>query len=1646
METGSIIHKRRSSRHHALKNLRDNNESQAYEEVGISASWVCSQITGKHILCIGHTPPMTSIQLARKGSAVTVIDSRAEIIAQARNELAQASSAIQRKAKYHETDFMAWEPGETRPDTIVIGEMPELADQLEAVIRKAAGLLKWNGKLILTVPLGIAAGQNEYAHYLLKPFNVLSQWLNVIEIEIQKNGLGLAAIKPADTVNREKNVITHEQIGALEQAFAQIERSWLNKVTALTDELRHHSDAAPAVATTVQRLKDELQQEKEKNQKRDEASEHKQLKLSIQIGELNERLKTAESTLQKAQKAQEQHLKKNQQLQRVRQENEIKHRNALNQIEELKRQLKKSEISNRSFEKQNGLQNEQLLLQQKQLVAQTQALIERENSLLALKQDNVRLQADLNALRDQFERQQADLSKARTNSQTLQSRLNETEQARTTLDANLADLKSKLDNANQKYRLLTSEQIPHYKSKTAAQIKTIEELQNSLCHAEAKCNLLEQRLIKTRASLTYQLGYQLKSSASLSGLVQLPKGLIHLYKQAKQRKTLFEQTPAALVQLSALQPPHQPVSSPEPLDNAKEAREHLLIPAHHRARSLKVACILDDFTQSALRFECQLMQLTPGQYASELKSFQPELLFIESAWCGKDNLWSGKVGHNSQELQNILAWCQERRIPTLFWNKEDPVHFETFLTTARQFDFVFTTDFDCIHRYKEALRHDRIYFLPFACQPAIHNPIELYQRKDAFCFAGAYYRGYPERTRDLGHFIMELPKFRPVEIYDRNYGKDDVKYQFPEEYHPYILGTLPPDQIDKAYKGYRYSINLNSIKASQTMFARRIYELLGSNTITVSNFSRGLRILFGDLVFTTDSSTEMLQRLQRTASDQEYTDKLRLAALRKIMQEHTYGHRMDYLLSKVHGTQIAPEQPSIAVIALANHPDQIDQLQGHLARQNYPHVTMHIFCTNKKTAQHTVSDPRITLLNARTNSTATLAAFTQGSQWVAGMLAADYYGPNYLLDMVLAPTYSRAEIIGKSAIYEKTWQGITYQERNGAYQLQPNGILARSAMIAAHLVEQSNALTWAKTIADQVLDHGIGLSIDPFNYCRNADERTDPTALQRVNDIDIDCGISIDALQQEAETIQPASEQKKDNTAWDVTQLQQVFGKIGTKLVQLSVVDNNWQIISNLEDGKHDYLYAAHELPVKQLSADDRLKLFLDVTPGLNIQLVVLFLDAQKQRISHAMFYANRNETAIIPPETTFIRLGLRIYAGGTASIKSLVLGHRNLQPPQMLSRAQHLLVTNHYPSDSDLYRNGFVHSRVKNYRQAGLRMDVFRLQKNETISYHEFENIDVTTGGQEILEHMLKRNHYRSVLVHFLDPDMWDVLSRYIDRIPILVWVHGSEIQPWWRRQFNYETDDQLRLAKQLSKARMTFWQNILRPMPKNLKLLFVSNHFAEEIMKDLGFRIPDDQYAVIHNPIDTDLFSYQEKPVEQRKRILSIRPYTSRTYANDLTVKAIERLSVKPWFQELEFRIIGDGPLFEETVEPLKAFDNVIIERGFLKQSDIANLHKDYGVFLCPTRMDSQGVSRDEAMSSGLVPITNAVAAVPEFVDSECGFLCDEESYIGLSDSIECLYHSPESFASQSAQAALRVRRQSNKTLMLDKETQLIKSNVIE
>lgn len=1041
---------------------------------------------------------------------------------------------------------------------------------------------------------------------------------------------------------------------------------------------------------------------------------------------------------------------------------------------------------------------------------------------------------------------------------------------------------------------------------------------------------------------------------------------------------------------------------------------------------LRLAAVMDEFTYHSYAPECDLCQLTPENALNELAAFCPEMLFIESAWRGKDDLWGSKVGHKAQELIQVVDWCRQRNIPTVFWNKEDPIHFETFLSTAKLFDFVFTTDIDCIHRYKAALGHENVYLLSFACQPLVSNPIEKFERKDAFCFAGAYYVKYPDRTRDLGNFMTALAEHKPVEIYDRNFGKSDPNYQFPPEYQPFIVGNLPFDQIDKAYKGYRYAINLNSIKQSQSMFARRVFELLASNTITVSNFSRGVRLMFGDLVFTTDNGAEIVRRIRALGNDANVR-KFRLAGLRKVISDHTYEDRLAYIVSKVTGKPRENLLPRVVVTAYAGNDREFSAITTSYAAQTYNNRRL-VIVIPEGFVPPTVP-PKAQVVTSTGATSISLGGIALPGELIASFNPADYYGPNYLLDLALATRYSAATAIGKAAHYELSEGNQVRLIAPDTQYRSVSQLVARSSVVRSEFVAQRLLGVWVAEIANAELRADEMLSIDEFNYCKNAGLVADATVAMTVNDLQgLDEGIHVAEIIARAERIAPEQVEVDNVPVLTGAALAEYFTPQANRGYALAVSENALEVSSSLADGKHEYLYAAKDCRPADLGFSDKVRMYFDVNPGLNLQFVLRFLDARKQPIETHVKTANRNHESTIPVGTEWIKFGLRIFGGGTASIESLVLGERSIIPGEVIGRAEHLVLTNHYPSYDELYRNGFLHTRVAAYAKRGVRLDVFRLRKDAPLSYHEFQNIDAITGSQEALDKLLADGRYKNVLVHFLDESMWEVLKNYVNRIKVTVWLHGADIQPWERRTFNYTTDDERAAASRASDKRMAFWRGLLSNPPKNLKLIFVSNLFAESVMEDLGFRLPPDTYRIVHNPINTELFSYEAKPVEQRKKILSVRPYATRMYANDVAVQTILALSQKPFFKELEFRLIGDGKLFDEVLAPVRNFANVQIERRFLSHQEIARLHKNYGLFLCPTRWDSQGVSKDEAMSSGLIPIINNVAAIPEFVDTSCAILAAPESAAEMAAGISALYENPERFAEMSYAAAQRVRKQSN------------------
>ncbi len=449
---------------------------------------------------------------------------------------------------------------------------------------------------------------------------------------------------------------------------------------------------------------------------------------------------------------------------------------------------------------------------------------------------------------------------------------------------------------------------------------------------------------------------------------------------------------------------------------------------------LRIAGVMDEFSWRAWQYEADLYTFTPQTWRQMLEARPPHLLLVESTWHGLDDGWHFQVRDLGKRpdlieryaLPEIVAWCGERGIPTVFYNKEDPPNFEFFLDAARLFDVVFTSDANCIADYRERTAHERVFALPFAAQPRIHNPISTGDREGNVCFAGTWYNHRHQQRREDAEAILKPALEFGLHIFDRMAESPSKNYRWPQAYEASVYGSLPYAKMVAAYKRFKVFLNINSVADSPTMFARRVFELLASGTPVISSESRGIRELLGeDLVPMSADEERTREQLRRLLEDDEHRARLALRGQRAVFCEHTYTRRLETILKAANVTASPVGRPRMTVIACAQGGGDAEAIAENFGRQAHEPAGL-VVCTKDAALAE-----RIDRGNGATGGRSVLcrpgakwgellaeAIERCSTGWAAAMNPADYYGAHYLTDYANAMLYlDGATAMGKSRLY-----------------------------------------------------------------------------------------------------------------------------------------------------------------------------------------------------------------------------------------------------------------------------------------------------------------------------------------------------------------------------------------------------------------------------------------------------------------------------------------------------------------------------------------------------------------------------------------------------------------------------------------------------
>jgi predicted nucleic acid-binding Zn-ribbon protein len=525
------------------------------------------------------------------------------------------------------------------------------------------------------------------------------------------------------------------------------------------------------------------------------------------------------------------------------------------------------------------------------------------------------------------------------------------------------------------------------------------------------------------------------------------------------------------------EPEKAPVPAPRPavvVDELDLERERWLAKAQAPpadVSKLRVAGVLDEMSAACFGPDCDLLRIDSEGWAEALETHEPHLLLVESAWQGNNGSWQYMVASYTHpdyiglpNLRALIAACRERDIPTVFWNKEDPVHFERFKEAAALFDYVFTSDSNCVDRYAALEREGTgpISSLQFAAQPRVHNPIGApAERNPSPVFAGAYYRDrHIDRQTSLQMLLDAAMPFG-LQIYDRRFGSEDKAFGFPERFTERVKGALAYDEMIDAYKDNRVFLNVNSVTDSPTMFSRRVFELLACGTAVVSTDSVGVQRTLGDVVSMIDTPKEATDALTKLQDD-DYWRELTQRGRRRVMGEHTYRHRLVEVASALGFNVTAYPGEEVAALALVDDVEQARRFRAVAASISAQETRPAELLIGSHTSvvgdlqelQSDGSEIRVRVVQQDPDATRSqryreLAALA-ASPWLAILHPAHTYGEHHLTDLVLTTRFADADVIGNASFETNEGAGAIDRslEHRFVDSVHPHSVLVKRELVA----------------------------------------------------------------------------------------------------------------------------------------------------------------------------------------------------------------------------------------------------------------------------------------------------------------------------------------------------------------------------------------------------------------------------------------------------------------------------------------------------------------------------------------------------------------------------------------------------------------------
>ncbi len=216
--------------------------------------------------------------------------------------------------------------------------------------------------------------------------------------------------------------------------------------------------------------------------------------------------------------------------------------------------------------------------------------------------------------------------------------------------------------------------------------------------------------------------------------------------------------------------------------------------------------------------------------------------------------------------------------PSAYWCSDSHLGKEYRVNKAKEFDYVFVTIPEHIQEFKEAVGHDKVYWLPHAGEPTCYKKEEVIKKYDV-CF--------------IGH----IPNDERAGLLDRLFK------EFPDFY----FGQKFFEEASEKYCQSKIVLN-HCISREANM---RVFEATLSGSLCLCTESDAIKALgYQDgvnIAFYKDED-EMVAKAQYYLDHEEEREQVAKAGMEHTLKHHTYLHRSEQMLSTIREDQNGSKQ------------------------------------------------------------------------------------------------------------------------------------------------------------------------------------------------------------------------------------------------------------------------------------------------------------------------------------------------------------------------------------------------------------------------------------------------------------------------------------------------------------------------------------------------------------------------------------------------------------------------------------------------------------------------------------------------------------------------------------------------------------------